>query len=85
MFQICKTENEKTLRSCFIKIILKKSFVFSHALVRVMLNMSFYAYSDHFFSSTYFVSCNGPCALKEKRHRKEHIVVIIILGIIGHD
>ena len=23
---------------------------------------------------TYFVSCNGPCALKEKWHRKEHII-----------
>ena len=22
----------------------------------------------------YFVSCNGPCALKEKWHRKEHII-----------
>ena len=26
---------------------------------------------------TYLVSCNGPCALKEKWHRKEHIISII--------
>ena len=26
----------------------------------------------------YFVSCNGPCAPKEKWHRKEHIIIIII-------
>ena len=30
------------------------------------------------FFSTYFVSCNGPCAPKEKWHRKEHIINIII-------
>ena len=28
---------------------------------------------------TYLVSCNGPCALKEKWHRKEHIIIIIIM------
>ena len=28
------------------------------------------------FFSTYFVSCNGPCAPKEKWHRKEHIIII---------
>ena len=27
---------------------------------------------------TSFVSCNGPCAPKEKCHRKEHIIIIII-------
>ena len=27
------------------------------------------------------VSCNGPCAPKEKWHRKEHIVIIIIILI----
>ena len=31
-----------------------------------------------FFSPIYFVSCNGLCALKEKWHRKEHIIIIII-------
>ena len=31
------------------------------------------------FFSTYFVSCNGPCAPKEKWHRKEHIITIIII------
>ena len=31
-----------------------------------------------FFFPTYFVSCNGPCALKEKWHRKEHIIIIIM-------
>ena len=31
-----------------------------------------------FFFSIYFVSCSGPCALKEKWHRKEHIVIIIM-------
>ena len=30
-----------------------------------------------FFSPTYFVSCNGPCAPKEKWHRKELIIIII--------
>ena len=25
---------------------------------------------------TYFVSYNGPCAPKEKWHRKEHIIII---------
>ena len=29
-------------------------------------------------SFTYFVSCNGPCAPKEKWHRKEHIIIIIL-------
>ena len=29
------------------------------------------------FSPTYFISCNGPCAPKEKWHRKEHIIIII--------
>ena len=32
-----------------------------------------------FFPPTYFISCNGPCALKEKWHRKEHIIIIIII------
>ena len=31
-----------------------------------------------FIFFTYFVSCNGPCALKEIWHRKEHIIIIII-------
>ena len=31
------------------------------------------------FSPTYFVSCNGPCAPKEKWHRKEHIIIITSL------
>ena len=30
-----------------------------------------------FFVSTYFVSCNGPCAPKEKWHRKEHIIICV--------
>ena len=30
------------------------------------------------FVPTYFISCNGPCAPKEKWHGKEHIVIIII-------
>ena len=25
------------------------------------------------------MSCNGPCAPKEKWHRKEHIIIIIII------
>ena len=29
------------------------------------------------FFSTYFVSCDGPCAPKEKWHGKEHIIIII--------
>ena len=33
--------------------------------------------SVKFFFSTYFVSCNGPCAPKEKWHRKEHIIIIL--------
>ena len=37
--------------------------------VRVFLFVCFF---------TYFVSCNGPYALKEKWHRKEHISTIII-------
>ena len=31
------------------------------------------------FFPTYFVSCNGPCAPKEKWHRKDHIIIIIII------
>ena len=31
------------------------------------------------FIRTYFVSCNGPCAQKEKWHRKEHIIIVIII------
>ena len=31
------------------------------------------------FFSTYFVSCNGPCAPKENWHGKEHIIIIIII------
>ena len=31
------------------------------------------------FFFIYFVSCNGPCALKEKWHRKEHVIIIIII------
>ena len=27
-----------------------------------------------------FFSCNGPCAPKEKWHRKEHIIIIIIIN-----
>ena len=30
---------------------------------------------------TYFVSCNGLCAPKEKLHRKEHFIIIIIIII----
>ena len=29
------------------------------------------------FFKTYFVSCNRPCAPKEKWHRKEHIFIIV--------
>ena len=36
------------------------------------------------FSSTYFVSCKGPCAPKEKWHRKEHIIIIIITCVCVH-
>ena len=33
-----------------------------------------------FFSFfTYFVPSNGPCAPKEKWHRKEHTIIIIII------
>ena len=31
---------------------------------------------------TYFVSCNGPCAPKEKWHRKEHIIIFTIIIFI---
>ena len=34
-----------------------------------------------FLFFTYFVSCNGPCAPKEKWHRKEHIIIFIIIII----
>ena len=34
------------------------------------------------FFFTYFVSCNGPCTLMEKWHRKEHIINIIIITIL---
>ena len=30
------------------------------------------------FFLTFFVSCNGPYALKEKWHREEHIIIIIV-------
>ena len=33
------------------------------------------------FFLTYFVSCYGPYAPKEKWHRKEHIIIIIIKDI----
>ena len=33
------------------------------------------------FFLTYFVSWNGPCAPKEQWHRKEHIIIIIIVII----
>ena len=33
-------------------------------------------YHKVFFFPTHFVSCNGPCAPKEKWHRKEHIIII---------
>ena len=33
------------------------------------------------FFPTSFVSCNGPCAPKEKWHRKECIIIIIIIII----
>ena len=36
-----------------------------------------------FFFPT-FVSCDGPCALKEKWHRKEHIIIIILIIIHTH-
>ena len=32
------------------------------------------------FVFTYFVSCNGPCALQEKWHRTEHIIIIIYIN-----
>ena len=32
--------------------------------------------------NTYFVSCKGPSAPKEKWHREEHIVITIIIIII---
>ena len=33
-------------------------------------------YRKVWFFSTCFVSCNGPCAPKEKWHKKEHIIII---------
>ena len=33
------------------------------------------------FFYTYFVSCNGPCALKEKWHRKEHIIISYCINL----
>ena len=33
---------------------------------------------ENFLFFTYFVSHNGPCAPKEKWHRKEHIIITII-------
>ena len=39
--------------------------------------------SVRFFFSTYFISCNGPCALKEKWHRKDHIIIIIVPLLVG--
>ena len=39
---------------------------------------------EDFFFLTYFVSCNGPCAPKEKWYRKELIIIIIIIIIICH-
>ena len=38
----------------------------------------YFSLFQFFFSFTYFVSCNGPFVLKEKWHRKEHIIIIII-------
>ena len=37
--------------------------------------------SVSFLFSTYFVSCSGSCAPKEKWHRKEHIIIIIIIVV----
>ena len=37
----------------------------------------FFLYFDHF--SLFFVWCDRPCAPNEKWHRKEHIIIIIIL------
>ena len=37
---------------------------------------------DFFFFSTYFILCDGPCAPKEKWHRKELIIIIIVIIII---
>ena len=36
---------------------------------------------EFFFSSTHLVSCHWPCAPKEKWHRKEHIIIIIIIRL----
>ena len=49
--------------------------------------MAYRTVREFFFFNTWslftiFVSCNGPCAPKEKWHRKEHIIIIII--IINH-
>ena len=36
------------------------------------------------FFPAYFVSCYGPCALKETWHRKEHIIIIIVIIMSVH-
>ena len=33
------------------------------------------------FFPTYVVSCKGPCAPKEKWHRKGHIIIIILVSL----
>ena len=35
-----------------------------------------------FFVCTFFFSCNGPCAPKEKWHRKQRIIVIVMMMMI---
>ena len=51
--------------------------VWLNGLLQSMRFLFFYHFQQFFF--TYFVSCNIPCAPKEKRHRKEHIISIIII------
>ena len=40
--------------------------------------VTLYKNTFYLINFTYFISCNGPCAPKEKWHRKEHIIIIII-------
>ena len=37
------------------------------------------------FLPTCFVSCNGPCAPKEKWHRKEHVLLLLLLLPLLYD
>ena len=70
--------------SClFFTFVLLKSFALDSRSVILQSSWTTIGLSQSvrvFFFSTYFVSCNGPCAPKEKWHRKEHIIIIIIIN-----